>query len=289
MNKFFSPLVALLLIATSSFAQKDTLITMNQDTIKVGSLLIVKSHVSHGQNEWQSKMDKSEWGNTQIKIERIAKPKTDLNTKWFVFDLGFANYADFTNYKTNAEFTRPAIGAPMTSKSFKLNNAKSSNVNIWIVQQKMNLYQSHWNLKYGVGLQMYNFRFEQPISFRNTGASFVYLDSKTFKKDKLFVEYLTVPVQLNYQPHPEKKKSFFASAGFSVGYLIGSRNKQISTNKEKFNGNFNLSDWQVAGIGEVGIGGVHLYASASATNLYDNKLTKLYAYPFALGIRFSHF
>ncbi len=289
MNKFFPPLVALLFIATSTIAQKDTLITVNQDTIKFGNFQIVKSHESHGQNQWQTKMDKSDWGNTQIKIERIAKPKADVNTKWFVFDLGFANYVDVTNYKTNTEFTHPSVGAPMTSKSFKLNNGKSSNVNFWLVQQKMNLYQHQWNLKYGVGVEMYNFRFEQPISFRNTGNSIVYLDSKAFKKDKLFVEYLTVPVQLNYQPHPEKKKSFYASTGLSVGYLIGSRNKQISEYKEKYNGNFNLNDWQVAGIGEIGIGGIRLYASASVTNIYDNKLTKLYAYPFALGVRFSHF
>ncbi len=287
MKRLFSLMA--FLIATTSFAQKDTLITMKQDTIKIGSFLIVKSHESHGQNEWQSKMDKSDWSNTQIKIEKIAKPKTDLNTKWFVFDLGFANYVDVTNYKTNAEFTRPSVGPAMTAKSFKLNNSKSSNVNFWLVQQKMNLDQHRWNLKYGIGLQMYNFRFEQPISFRNTGASLVYIDSKTFKKDKLFVEYLTVPVQLNYQPYPEKKKSFYASAGLSLGYLIGSRNKQISAHKEKFNGNFNLNDYQVAGIGEIGIGGIHLYASASVTNLFDNKLTKLYAYPFALGVRFSHF
>ena len=278
-----------LLMTTSSFAQKDTLVTVNQDTIKIGGFLIVKTRDNHDKKDWLTKNEKSDWGNTQIKIEKIAKPQTDRTTAWWIFDLGFANYYDATNYKTNAEFTHPAVGAPMTAKSFKLNNGKSSNVNIWVVQQKMNLSKHQWNLKYGVGFSMYNFRFEQPISYRNTGASFVYLDSKTFKKDKLFVDYLTVPIQLNYQPNPEKKKSFYASAGFSVGYLIGSHNKQIAEHKEKYNGNFNLNDWQVAGIGEVGMGSLRLYASANVTNLYDNKFTKLYAYPFALGLRFSHF
>jgi hypothetical protein len=288
MKKIILPILSLL-FAFGAKAQKDTLISVNQDTIKIGSLLIIKAQKPTDKKDWQSMIEKGDFKNTQIKIEKIKGIKKSRTTKWFAMDLGFANYYDGTNYKYDPSFVRPATGAALSNKSFRLNNSRSSNFNLWIVQQKMNIKQSDFNLKYGIGLQMYNFRFEQPISFRNDGASFVYLDNKTFKKDKLFVNYLTIPVQLNYQPKSGNKKGLNASGGLSFGYLLNSRNKQISGTKEKYNGNFNLNDFQVAGIGEVGVGSLKLYASASLTNLYDSKLSKQFNYPFSIGLRFSNF
>ncbi len=288
MKKILFPIFCIL-IALGANAQKDTLIAVNQDTIKIGSFMIIKSQAPSEQKDWQSMIEKGNFKNTQIKVERIKGIKKIRTTKWWAMDLGFANYYDATNYKYDPSFVKPATGPALSTKSFRLNNARSSNFNLWIVQQKMNLNHSSFNLKYGVGFQMYNFRFEQPISYRNDGASFVYLDNKTFKKDKLFVNYLTIPIQLNYQPKSENKRGLNASAGLSFGYLLSSHNKQIGGTKEKYNGNFNLNDFQVAGIGEVGIGSIKLYASASVTNLYDSKLSKQFNYPFSIGLRFSNF
>jgi hypothetical protein len=230
-------------------------------------------------------IDRGDFRNTQIKIERIKTRKKEVNTKWFTLDIGFANYLDASSYKWQPQFTNPAVGPALTAKSFQLNNGKSSNVNLWIVQQKYQL-KENWYVKYGLSVNMYNFRFEQPISYRNTGASYVYLDSKTFKKDKLYTSYLTVPILLNYS---SPKKGFTIGGGLSVGYLMNSKNKQIDGKKQKYNGNFNLNDFQVAGIGELGIGNVKLYTSVSLTNLYDSKLSKQFNYPFAIGLRFGKF
>ena len=288
MKKIILPLFGIL-IALGAKAQKDTIIAVNQDTIKIGNYLIIKSQNHTDKKDWQSMIEKGDFKNTQIKIEKQKGNKKTKTTKWWVMDLGFANYYDGTNYKYDPSFVRPSTGAAMSNKSFKLNNAKSSNFNLWVVQQKMNLNHSSFNLKYGIGFEMYNFRFEQPISYRNNGTSFVYLDDRTFKKDKLFVNYLTVPIQLNYQPKSENKRGLNASAGLSFGYLLSSHNKQIGGSKNKYNGNFNLNDFQVAGIGELGIGSIKLYASASMTNLYDSRLSKQFNYPFAIGLRFSNF
>jgi hypothetical protein len=284
MKKIILPFLGIL-ITSSLLAQKDTLVAMNQDTLKIGSFLIIKSQDHSSKKDWQTMIERGDFKNTQIKIERIKTRKKEVNTKWFTLDLGFANYVDATSYKWDPQFTKPAVGPALTAKSFQLNNGKSSNVNIWIVQQKYAL-NENWNLKYGLSVNMFNFRFEQPISYRNTGASYVYLDSKTFKKDKLYASYLTVPVLLNYSA---PKKGFNIAGGISVGYLMNSRNKQIDTKKQKYNGNFNLNDFQVAGIGELGIGNIKLYTSVSLTNLYDSKLSKQFNYPFALGIRFGKF
>ena len=288
-------LIASIFITVNAIAQTDST-QQNQDTIRVGNMVIVKSpekEVEGSKRKW-----KSEWGelgNTIIKVEPSAPKKSKpIATNWFVFDLGFANLVDKTSplmYYYGQPYQ--TITAPNTPNStdLKLNNVKSSNVNIWIVQQKASIYQGYWNLKYGVGIEMYNFRFEQPISFSNTPGNYVFFDNVNFSKNKLFVEYLTVPIQLNYQSNPENNKSFYASLGLSAGYLLQSHTKQISEErgKRKMNGNFNLNNTKLATIGELGIGGIKLYGSYSLTNLFDKNLSSFDMAPFARGVRFSRF
>jgi hypothetical protein len=273
----------------------DTLITIKEDTVKIGRIKIVNKRegtTGYGEKNWESFLE-GDFKKTRISVEKEPKKLKPVTTNWWIFDLGFANLIDNTN-QSNIQPMAPnnlnVIRTP-NSTDLKLNNAKSSNVNIWIVQQKVDLYKHIWNLKYGIGIEMFNFRFEQPISFSNTPGHYVYFDNVTFSKNKLFVEYLSVPVQINYQANPQNDKSFYASLGLSAGYLIQSRTKQISDErgKQKVNGNFNLNNFKAATIGELGIGPIRLYGSYSLTNLFDKQLSNFEMNPYAIGLRFSRF
>lgn len=268
------------------YGMNDTLVAITDDTVKVGRLKIInksEGSSSYGQKNWESLLD-GDFKKTKISIERGPKKLKPISTNWWIFDLGFANLVDNT-------IQAPQMSTLPKSTDLKLNNVKSSNVNIWIVQQKLNLYKHYWNLKYGIGIEMYNFRFENPISFSNTPGNYKYFDVVDFKKNKLFVEYLTVPVLLNYHSNPQNSKSFYASIGMSAGYLIQSHTKQISEErgKRKVNGNFDLNNFKLATIGELGIGSIRLYGSYSRTNMFDEKLTNFDMNPFAIGVRFSKF
>lgn len=272
----------------------DTIVSINDDNIKVGRIKIINKNVgdsNYGNKSWNYMLD-GDFKKTKISIEKKSSLQRNITTNWWIFDIGFANLVDHTSqlmYSPNYSFPyQSMLPYGPNSANLKLNNAKSSNVNIWIVQQKVNLYQHKWNLKYGIGIEMYNFRFEQPISFRNTPGSYVYFDNVNFSKNKLYVGYLTVPVQLNYRANPENKKSFSASIGLSGGYLLESRTKQISAErgKQKLNGNFDLNNVKAATIGELGIGSLRLYGSYSLTNLFDKNLTNFDMAPFAIGVRF---
>lgn len=273
----------------------DTLITITDDTVKVGRINIINKRegtATIGQTTWESFLD-GDFKKTKISIEKAPKKLKPVTTNWWIFDLGFANLIDNTNqsvYRTMVNNNFISSNAP-NSTDLKLHNVKTSNVNIWIVQQKVDLYKHIWNLKYGIGIEMFNFRFENPISFSNTAGNYVYFDNVNFSKNKLFVEYLTIPVQINYQANPQNNKSFYASLGMSAGYLLQSRTKQISAErgKQKVNGNFNLNNFRLATIGELGIGSLRLYGSYGLTNLFDKKLTHFDMAPFAVGIRFSRF
>lgn len=290
-----------LTIVLFSNAQRDSLLT-GQDTIKIGSILIINKPKEESTKRFKTTIRigdsnyrrfNGDFKKTSILIGRSKRkePKNIL-TNWWIIDLGFSNYKDKTPSMVNAlNGMNTNATNTVTPQSLSLNNRKSTNVNIWVVQQKINLIKHQINLKYGVGFEMYNFRFDNPVSFRTNEPGFIKIDDLPFSKNKLFVNYLTVPVQLNFQPNPENNKSFYGSIGLSAGYLIRARNKQISAErgKEKFNGNFNLNDLRYAVIGELGVGGIRLYGSSGLSNLFNKKLTNFDLEPFAIGVRFSKF
>ena len=275
---------------TNGKIRKDTFLSVNDDTVRLGRLNIIKSQDSNNKKDWESMIEDGDFDNTRISIERAPKKLKNVTTNWFSFDLGYANYIDESPQKM-ADFSLPYSKYFVNSGSLKLDNRKASNINIWIVQQKLNVYQHKINLKYGVGFEMFNFRFEQPVSFRNEPGKTLYMDDVNFTKNKLFVKYLTVPVQLNFQPNPYSRKGFYASIGLSAGYLVDARNKQISPErgKQKYYGTFELNNFRFATIGELGIGSIRLYGSYGSINLFDKNQSDFSLFPYALGLRFSNF
>jgi hypothetical protein len=281
---------AIMLITTGGFAQADT--TKTTDTVRVGNFIIIKKNKGNNagtDTDYETDRRRS----TEYRIERRYRRRNNVSTNWFIFDLGFANYRDETNYASAAagpffQTLRPADG-PVTENSYKIINGRSSNVNIWFFMQKLNLVKHVVNLKYGLGLEMYNYRFESKLSFRNEPQPFVFNDSISFTKNKLYVEYLTVPFMLNFNTTPDSRRGLSFSAGVSAGYLLNSRNKQISgeRGKQKYKGNFNFEPWRLAAIAEVGLGPVRLYGTYSLNRL-QTEVTRVEQYPYAVGIRFSN-
>ncbi|BAV09220.1 hypothetical protein FLA_5268 [Filimonas lacunae] len=293
------------LAVTSGYAQTDSTRQNTPDTIRVGNFIIVKKNKSQNQsdNTQEAKQDRS-FNITIGNRYRNRSKNKNVSTNWFVFDLGFANWRDNTNYNgpaftgqtANSGFIRNIPNSsqasnPVNENSFNLNNGKSSNVNIWLFMQKRKLVKDVLSLKYGLGLEMYNYRFETNVSFRNSPSPYVYNDSINFSKNKLYAGYLTVPFMINVTPSPIKHKNLSFSAGVSAGYLIGSRNKQISSErgKQKINGSLNMKSWRLAAIGELGLGFVRLYGSYSLNTLMQENRTGLKQYPYAMGVRISCF
>lgn len=281
-------IVAVLLTAGTSFAQTDSVVKVI-DTIKVGNFIIIKKNNTGESNSRGNSNDV----NVNIKVERRPSKKQNISTNWWIFDVGFANLRDNTNYgfaQTGSYFktVRPT-DAPVNQNSYRLNTGKTSNVNIWIFMQKLNISKHVLNLKYGLGYEMYNIRYDTRLSYRKDPQPFVFNDSISFSKDKLFVGYLTIPMMININVTPDKRNGFSFSAGMSAGYLIESRNKQISgeRGKQKTSGNFELEPWRFAAITELGLGPVRIYGSYSLNRLQKD-ITRVEQYPYAVGIRFSN-
>ena len=285
MKKMYMALAAIL-VASSGFAQTETIkagadtTTNRVDTIKVGNFIIIKKRREDG----------SHHSTSTVSIDKNPGKPSRISTNWWIFDLGFANVDDRTNYASSEaqNFLRTVgSGGKPGKDDLKLKAAKSSNVNIWVVMQRVNLVKGYVNLKYGVGLEMFNFRYENSIRYNKT-PNYIYKDSIGFSKDKLYAGYATVPFMLNLNTSPGRKKGLSISAGISAGYLVGSHTKEKSEErgKEKTKGDVGLEKFRLAYVGELGIGPIRLFGSYSLRKLHENGLEQ---YPYSVGIRFSNF
>ena len=258
---------------TTGNAQKDR--TNQTDTIRVGNLLIVRG----GGNRESGDRD------THIRIRRRHnnnyQPR-NISTNWGIVDLGFANFRDRTNY-ASAGAQQFAPGA--TKDWFKLRTGKSVDVNIWVFMQRINLIKHVVNLKYGLGIELNNYRYEDDIRFQ-TNPTRVIMDTIHYSKNKLAADYVTVPFLLNFNFTPHRRQDFGLSVGASFGYKYSSRQKFKSpaTGKEKTYDDFDMEAFKISYIGELQLGWLKLYGSYATRSMFSKGLDQV---PYTLGIRFG--
>ncbi|HLK31271.1 MAG TPA: outer membrane beta-barrel protein [Puia sp.] len=266
-------LMAALCAALTSFAQTDTTgkssTNNNQsDTIHVGNMVIVRN----GKNDNDSIVVRTHRHN-------YYKP-SNISTNWVIIDLGFANYNDKTNYPSS-------FAAGSTKDWFNLRTGKSVDVNIWLFMQRLNLIKHVVNLKYGLGIELNNYRYSSPILFSENPATEVTYDSvRHYKKNKLAADYVTIPFMLNFNFTPHRRNGFGLSVGASAGYLYSSRQKIITeeNGKHKTHDDFDLNPWKISWIGEIQLGYIRLYGSYATKSMFKQGLDQT---PYTVGIRLS--
>ena len=289
MNRLLTLIMALF-FTSLTMAQDEPAVQLPNDTLKLGALKIIKIN-GEVKKSWVDVIRYFDYEAVKLNYtpKKIA-PNAELQTEWLAFDLGVAGYTDYTKYAITPTLSNPSVGLPLTNRKMQPRNS-STNVNIWVVQQKVNVYQHKLYFKYGFGFEMFNYFYTNSIDFRNNEKAFVSLSNNTYSKDKLFINYLTVPLQLSRSFNIKNVQTISLSGGVSLGYMLTARNKQISDalGKKKHYGDFNMNDYRVAGIFQLGIGDVKFYGSAALTPMLDKSTTNIGLYPYTFGIRFSNF
>jgi hypothetical protein len=272
-------------LGISLLAQEENKPKPKSDTIKVGGLIIITNKDKNKSSDGYGKGADTRGRNWDGAPKK--RKKSNQSSNWFQVDLGFNNLIDETVY-TSPEVTSvlratPSTPAP-TEADLKLRTGKSVNVNVWIFMQKVNVVKHILNLKYGIGLELNNYRYKAPISFKDASPAYIIRDSISFSKNKLAVDYVTVPLMLTISP--SGRNGFSISGGMSVGYRYSARNKQISDSrgKEKERGDFGLNPWKMAVVGDIGWSSLRFYGSYSLTSLYEKGLKMT---PYSVGLRFS--
>ncbi|MEO7309423.1 MAG: outer membrane beta-barrel protein [Chitinophagaceae bacterium] len=272
-----------MLFAGFAMAQTDSTMTKDQkvDTIRIGGMIIIKKKGDYNNGENDKNFD-IEWN------RHSRHQNKNVETSFMVMDFGFANFTDKTNYasadaKSYARTTRPNEAA-FTASDFKLRNFKSLNFNLWFFLQKRNLINHVLNLKYGLGIETNNYHWDNNLTFVKGTQPYVFRDSISFSKNKLALDYITVPVMLNFNTNPKKNSALSMSFGASFGYLYSGRTKQKSSErgKQKVHSAFDTKDWKVSLVGELGIGPLKLYGSYVPKNIFDRGLDFR---PYNVGVR----
>lgn len=301
---FLLTILTMILAMGSAFAQHESI-----DTIQIKGLVIVKGKDARGKSIFRAYQD------TAYARQKLKK---NLHTKWLVFDVGFNNYRDKSNYpgamvmslypnnpiyqNLNAaegsydysgfalnKFAPRTASQPLTPSEFKLITGKSINFNIWVLMQRLNIHKHKLNLIYALGVEMNNYRFARNITYVAGYPTTIVRDTVGFSKNKLFAQYLTIPVMLNFNSNPARPgRSFEMSLGFSGGYLLKSRTKQVSAERGKVRhtDDFSLNKWRLGLTGELAYGPIKLYSNFALTPLHDYGLEQ---YPFSVGFRFNGF
>ena len=259
-------------------AQTDTTGKQTNDTIRIGGMIIVKKPGSNDR-EIITRGDRS------VRIPNRRSTPDNVTTNWMVIDLGYAGFNDETNY-ASAEAQAFAPGS--TEDWFDLRGGKSRNVNVWFFMQRLNMIAHVVNLKYGLGLELNNYFYDDETIRFNKNPTLITMDAalKDAKKNKLAVDYLTVPLMLNFNFTPNRDNGFGFSAGISGGFMYSARQKtKMNGDKEKVRNDFDLKRWKVSYIGELNLGPVKLYGSYALKTMWDKGLDQT---PYTVGFRLSN-
>lgn len=279
MKRIFTLCIALCTFV-SGFAQTDTTGRQNtppaDDTIRIGGMIIIRKA---GSKEKEVTKD----GEYKMRNRRGSKP-SNLTTNWWIFDVGFANYNDKSNYVTAAAngFVAPGIN----EDDLELKSGKSRNVNVWFFMQKLNIAKHVLNLKYGLGLELNNYFFENTKLAFAKNPTIISEGATDFKKVKLAADYLTVPIMLNINFTPNRNRGFGISGGISAGYLYSARFKtKVDGDTRRIKNSFDLEKFKLSYIGEIALGPVRLYGSYAMKNMWEKGLDMT---PYNFGFRFSN-
>lgn len=234
-------------------------------------------------------------GSGGVRISNVHQDSTRKEKKvtisYGMVDLGINALNDATNYSSAG--AQAYLHVPDNQKNtnlFSLRQGKSINVNIWPVLLKIKLLnRPNQKISFytGAGLQLYNFRFNKDISFRNDIIPLVTMDSVSFQKNKLAFSFASIPLMLNFKSRLVGS-DLWLTYGFGVigGYCLGSWTKQISEErgKQKNHDAFNFNKVNLSLSAEIGLNNyIRFYATYQVTNMYQNALVQ---HPYAIGIRF---
>ncbi|OFY28499.1 MAG: hypothetical protein A2X01_10070 [Bacteroidetes bacterium GWF2_35_48] len=209
---------------------------------------------------------------------RYRKPRFQGN--WSGVEMGMNNFLD-KNFK---------MELPADGKMMDLNTGKSWQFNLNFLHQSFSIYKDRFGFVTGLGLALNNYAFDKKIIFvpDSNPIQFTLDTIHKFKKNKLIVTYLTLPLLLEYQIPAGHARIHFA-AGIIGSVKIGSRHKQVYDNDEKHivREDFRLSPFKAEATFRMGYGGFNVFANYSFITLFEKKKgPELYPFTIGMGLTF---
>ncbi len=223
------------------------------------------------------------------------KDESQFELQYGMLDLGFNRIHDEGEYYRLIPQGEPygVIYGDIDGLYLPLRENKSVNVNVYPLMMKLRLSKEkrenqNFYLTSGLGMQLYNFRFERGYNYTDVPTVGIQnFDSLRLQKNKLAFNYLTVPLSILGKTRVGKKTKIVYGVGVMGGYRLSSwtKLKTADGDKIKNHDNFAFQDFNACATAELGVDDViRLYASYQLTPLHMDGVG-LDQRPFCIGVR----
>ncbi len=213
-----------------------------------------------------------------------SKPKK-TGGNWAGFELGF-----------NGLLTDDGKGIDDIDGNLELITEKSIAVHFNFYEHEFKLYKHYVLASTGVGLSYNNFRFRKNIDLVSDTSTFAYTVSNTnYRKNKLVVSYVTVPVLLTINTSENPKKAFHITTGMIFAYRLGSHTKKVYSEngdkkKDKNYDDFNIEPFRYDATLRLGYRQFTVFANYALTDLFKNNQGLSSAiHPWTMGVSLTAF
>lgn len=251
---------------------------------------------------------KIKWKESRIWIFDDVKPAADTAaaqknkeekkdkdfTHWAGIDIGVNTLTTVKN-----QFSLAQEDDSMQLNMFlDLNYSRSLYFSLNLFQKNIHLYKNYLNLVTGLGFEWNNYNFKQNITLDPdadyvSASNTITSDDIAYKKNKLKISYVKVPVLLEINTNNnDPKKSFHISGGLEFAYKMNSRTKQVyeingNDFKIKRTDDYHLADLKYSSVLRIGYGDYFtVFGNYALSELFDkNKGPEVY--PITAGIAFT--
>lgn len=202
---------------------------------------------------------------------------------WSGLDLGFNGFLDKNN----------SNDLPAGYDFLELVPEKSIAVNLNFYDYDFKIYKRYVIATTGIGLSYNNFRFRKSFTLiPDTNVITYASDSIKFKKHKLTVSYLTVPLLLTFNTHESYRKAFHITTGLLLSYKLGSHTKQVynvdgEKKKDKDFDDFNIDPFRYDATVRVGYRNYTVFLNYAISDFFK-KNTAPELHPWAFGISLTN-
>lgn len=221
--------------------------------------------------------------------DSIFRTPQKARSHWSGIDIGFNQLMVGNKFSTDL---------PDTYDYLELNSGKSININLNLFYHDFQLYKRTVMFTTGLGMTLNNYRFSSNKTIVADTNRIVggldYTDAGElikYDKNKLAVNYVTVPALIQFNTRQEFKKSLHVGVGMLFSYKYGSHLKLVYNDdgerkKLKRRDEFYIQPFRTDATIRIGYEYYTLYATYALNSLFkDNKGPQLH--PFQIGINLA--